>query len=247
MDKEKCIAIVLAAGQGKRMGTKIQKQYLELQGYPVIYHTMHVFETSDLIDEIVMVVSPGQVAYAKQEIVDQYGFRKVRHIVEGGKERYHSVWNALQVIHARREKNECFVFVHDGARPFVDHEMLERVYQETKVHKACVLGMPSKDTIKIVDQAHVAQHTPDREYVWLIQTPQVFAESILYEAYEKLMRQEEAGNPAKVTDDAMVMEKMSGYKVKLVEGSYQNIKLTTPEDLDIAKLFLTEKNKKIQE
>ena len=247
MDKEKCIAIVLAAGQGKRMGTKIQKQYLELQGYPVIYHTLHVFETSDLIDEIVMAVAPGQIAYAKQEIVDKYGFQKVSHIVEGGKERYHSVWNALQVIHADREKNECFVFVHDGARPFVDHEMLERVYRETKVHKACVLGMPTKDTIKIVDEAHMAQTTPDREFVWLVQTPQVFLESVIYEAYEQLMEREKHGKLIKVTDDAMVAEQMLGYKVKLVEGSYKNIKLTTPEDLDIAKLFLAEKHKKIDQ
>lgn len=228
MQKEKCTAIVLAAGQGKRMGTKVQKQYLEVDGKPVLYYSLRAFEDSDLIDEIVLVVGANQKEYCEREIISKYHFQKVKAIVEGGMERYHSVSNGLQ------EVNEGYVFIHDGARPFINEEILRRIYEEVLVHKACVVGMPVKDTIKIADANGFAETTPDRNLLWQIQTPQVFKTSIIKEAYKKLME----SDTIKVTDDAMVVEQMLGNKVKLVMGAYENIKITTPEDLKIAEIFL---------
>lgn len=229
MQKQKCTAIVLAAGQGKRMGTEVQKQYLEIQGKPILYYSMVAFETSNIIDEIILVVGEGQVEYCEKEIVSKYGFRKVKAIVVGGKERYHSVWSGLSQI-----SEEGIVFIHDGARPFLTEEMLQRAYESVLENKACVLGMPVKDTIKISDKASFAKETPERKYVWQVQTPQVFDVSLIKEAYRRLMENENDT----ITDDAMVVETMLGRRVKLVEGSYKNIKITTPEDLQIAEMFL---------
>ena len=227
MQKQKCTAIVLAAGQGKRMGTKVQKQYLEIHGKPVLFYSLDVFQKSDLIDEIVLVVGKGQSEYCRQEIVEKYNFEKVGKIVEGGAERYHSVWNGL------REIEDGYVFIHDGARPFVTEEILLRAYKAVQKEKACVVGMPVKDTIKIADDNAFAQETPNRNLVWMVQTPQVFDTALIKKAYGLLMQQD----IIQVTDDAMVVETMLGEKVKLVEGSYENIKITTPEDLKIAQIF----------
>lgn len=228
MQKAKCTAIVLAAGQGKRMGTKVQKQYLEIEGKPVLYYSLKAFEDSLVIDEIVLVVGENQKEYCEKEIVSKYGITKVKEIVQGGAERYNSVWNGLQ------EVEEGYIFIHDGARPFVNEEILQRVYAEVLAEKACVVGMPVKDTIKIANAEGYADTTPDRNLLWQIQTPQVFETSLVKKAYKKLMEQDNI----KVTDDAMVVEQMLGNKVKLVIGSYENIKITTPEDLKIAEIFL---------
>ncbi len=228
MHKEKCTAIVLAAGQGKRMGSKIQKQYLEISGKPVLFYSLHTFQKSEMIDDIILVVGEGQEEYCKKEIVDKYNFSKVSKIVVGGSERYYSVWNGLQTIEA-----DGYVFIHDGARPFVTEDILKRGYDEVMKHGACVVGMPVKDTIKIADEAGFGEYTPKRDLVWMIQTPQIFEANIVKEAYKLLME----CNTIQVTDDAMVVETMLKRKVRLVEGSYQNIKITTPEDLKIAEVF----------
>ena len=228
MQKEKCTAIVLAAGQGKRMGTKTQKQYLEINGKPVLYYSLSAFEQSSLIDEIVLVVGQGQETYCREQILDPYGIKKVAAIVEGGAERYHSVWKGLQKV------TGGYVFIHDGARPFITEEILDRVYKEVQECKACVVGMTVKDTIKVADANEFVETTPERSKVWLIQTPQVFEAGLVKEAYAKIMEQKQTN----VTDDAMVVEQMLGNKVKLVKGSYENIKITTPEDLEIAKIFV---------
>lgn len=229
MQRAKCTAIVLAAGQGKRMGTKVQKQYLELNEKPILYYSLHTFEQSHLIDEIVLVVGEKQVEYCRDEIVSKYQMKKVNKIVEGGAERYISVLHGLQEVDAE------YVFIHDGARPFVDEATLERAYDAVEKCGACVVGMPVKDTIKHSDSEGFVAGTPDRSSLWMIQTPQVFEAMLIKQAYEKLMKQEQIT----VTDDAMVVEQMLGGKVKLVEGSYQNIKITTPEDLLIASSFLS--------
>ena len=228
MQKEKCTAIVLAAGQGKRMGTEIQKQYLEINEKPILYYSLRVFDASPLIDEIVLVVGKGQKEYCEREIVRKYGIQKVTIIVEGGTERYHSVYNGLQYV------DGGYVYIHDGARPFVTEEILKRAYEEVKNSQACVVGVPVKDTIKIADTKEYVQSTPDRKYLWTIQTPQVFNTQLIKSAYEALMSKDSI----QVTDDAMVAEQMLGIKVKLVQGSYKNIKITTPEDLEIAKIFV---------
>lgn len=229
MMKKKCTAIVLAAGQGKRMGTKIQKQYLLLAGKPVLYYSLKAFQDSEVIDDIYLVTGKGDEEFCRKEIVDKYDFQKVSHILCGGAERYHSVWNALQNL-----AEEGYVFIHDGARPFVSPEIISRAYEEVQNSGACVVGMPVKDTIKIADENDNVAATPERSRVWMVQTPQVFETMLVKNAYAKLI---ESGNTS-ATDDAMVVEMMNGCSIKLVEGSYENIKITTPEDLEIGETFL---------
>lgn len=240
-DRQKhCTAIVLSAGQGKRMGTSIQKQYIEIQGKPIIYYSLRVFEESNVIDDMILVVGHGQEDYVYDEIIRKYGFRKVKAIVPGGKERYDSVWNGLKIIRNGAlgdNAKDGYVFIHDGARPFVDEEILERAYDTVCSYRACVAGMPSKDTVKIVDEDGCAVNTPERKYVWNVQTPQVFETTLITEAYSKMMRKE----IIQVTDDAMAVEQEMRVPVKLFEGSYKNIKITTPEDLETARCFLKKK------
>lgn len=227
--KKHCIAIVLAAGQGKRMGTAVQKQYIELDGRPVIYYTLRTFEASDIIDEIVLVVGADQVEYVRKEIVEAYQISKVSTIVPGGSERYESVWRGLESI----ADQDAYVFIHDGARMCVDEGILERGYESVEKYRACVAGMPSKDTVKTVDTENWVTDTPDRRYVWTVQTPQVFELSLIKDAYSRII-----GEDCKdVTDDAMVVERTMDVPIKLFKGSYKNLKITTPEDLDIAKVF----------
>lgn len=226
--KKKCTAIVLAAGQGKRMGTKIQKQYLLMAGKPVLYYSLRAFQDSEIIDDIYLVTGSGDEEYCREQIVEKYGINKVSCILSGGAERYHSVWNALKEI-----SGKGYVFIHDGARPFVDETIIARAYEAVKKCDACVVGMPVKDTIKIADENQNVADTPERSRVWLVQTPQVFETKLVRDAYKKLI---ESG-VSNVTDDAMVVEQMSGHSVKLVEGSYENIKITTPEDLKIGEIF----------
>lgn len=235
--KIRTAAIVLAAGSGKRMESSVKKQYMLIHGKPVIYYALRAFQES-FIDEIILVVSPGDIAYCRKEIVERYDFNKAQCIVEGGKERYHSVAAGLKQI------TDCdYVFIHDGARPMLTEEILSRALAEVKVHGACVVGMPVKDTVKIADEKGNIAFTPDRRLVWAIQTPQVFDFPLIKEAYQKLMLEEEQlrKKGISVTDDAMVVETLMGHSVRLVQGSYENIKITTPEDLSVAENFLKDK------
>lgn len=229
----KTTAIVLAAGSGKRMNTNIHKQYLLIKDKPVLYYSIKAFEDSS-VDDIVLVVGEGEIDYCREEIVERYGFKKVRRIVQGGKERYHSVYEGLKAA-----AESSYVLIHDGARPFLTQDIIKRTLEGVAEYKACVVGMPVKDTIKIVDENTFAKETPNRSAVWLVQTPQAFDYELVYTAYTKMLENEDSG----ITDDAMVVERMTDYKVKLIEGSYQNIKITTPEDLDIAEIYLP--NKKV--
>lgn len=229
-------AIVLAAGSGKRMESSTKKQYMLLDGKPVVYYSLKAFQES-FIDEIILVVFAGDTEYCRKEIVERYGFDKVRHITEGGKERYHSVAAGL------RNAQDCdFVFIHDGARPIITQELLLRLFACVAEYDACVAGMPVKDTIKIADENGFIEQTPDRRLVWMIQTPQVFEYSLIKNAYDQLLEREQEllSKGISVTDDAMVVESFTGHKVKLVEGSYENMKITTPEDMKIAELFCKE-------
>lgn len=229
MEKVHCTAIVLAGGSGKRMGTKVHKQYLLIGGRPVISYSLQVFQESPLIDEIILVVGKGEEEYCRQEIIKKYGIEKASAVVSGGAERYDSVWNGL-----KKTAEEGIVFIHDGARPFVDGEMLERAYKCVKENHACVAAVPSKDTVKIADKSQIVQDTPDRSNVWVVQTPQVFDTALVKKAYAMFMDLQEKT----ATDDAMVVEKMLNYPIKLFYGAYENIKITTPEDLQIAEVFL---------
>lgn len=228
MEKQKYAAIVLAAGSGKRMNSKVHKQYLIIQDRPVLYYSLKAFEDS-AVDEIVLVVGKGEEEFCRKEIVDKYGISKVKAIVEGGKERYHSVFEGL-----KQTSDADYVLIHDGARPFVNQDIIRRCMQEVQKYQACVVGMPVKDTIKIADEEGYAKQTPDRKNVWMIQTPQTFSYALIYEAYGEMLKTEDTA----ITDDAMVLERIKGKKSKLIEGSYRNIKITTPEDLLIANVYL---------
>lgn len=242
MGKAHCTAILLAGGRGKRMGTAQSKMYLLIQDKPVLYYSLDVFEKSGVIDEVVLVAGKGQIPYCRQEIVEKYGFQKVKAIVEGGAERYHSVWEGLRVLEKENKKGG-YVFIHDGARPFINEEILERSYEEVCKSRACVVGMPVKDTIKIADEKGCIHMTPNRSLVWQIQTPQVFAEELIIPAYREVIEKEQEllSQGIQITDDAMVVENVCGCPVRLVEGSYANLKITTPEDLEIARIFADEK------
>lgn len=225
---EKVTAIVLAAGSGRRMNSKVHKQYMMLAGKPVLYYALKTFEESPVTD-IVLVVGQGEIAYCKREIVDKYGIRKVSAVIEGGRERYHSVHEGLLAA-----SGADYVLIHDGARPFVTADMIGSSIENVKVHQACVVGMPVKDTIKMVGEDGFAKGTPDRRTLWQVQTPQTFSYPLIRDAYEKVIAQ---GDDT-VTDDAMVLERITGRRVKVIEGSYQNIKITTPEDLLVAEAYL---------
>ena len=239
--KERTAAIVLAAGSGKRMESSTKKQYMLLREKPVIYYSLKAFQDS-FIDEIVLVVSPDDIEYCQKEIVKRYGFSKVKSIIEGGKERYHSVAAGLSSI------SECdFVFIHDGARPLVTEEILGRALSSVKEFKACVTGMPVKDTIKIADKEGYISSTPERKLVWMVQTPQVFDCALIKEAYDKLILSEKdlLKEGITITDDAMVVEKFTGQPIKLVSGSYENIKITTPEDIITAENCIKDRENRI--
>lgn len=230
----RCGAVVLAAGAGKRMNADKKKQFLEIYEKPVIYYSLKTFQDS-FVDEIVLVVSKEDVEYCQKEIVDKYQFSKVKKIAIGGKERYHSVAGGLNCL------DGCdYVFIHDGARPMITEQILERAYEAVKEYDACVVGMPVKDTIKIADENGFIATTPNRNLVWSIQTPQVFTYSMIKEAYDELLVREEelTGAGVNITDDAMVVETLKHNPVKLVEGSYENIKITTPDDLHTAMIYL---------
>lgn len=229
MKKEKNTAIVLAAGQGKRMHSKIQKQFLEIGGKPVLYYSLRCFQDSPLIDDIILVTGEDALSYCRSEIVDRYGFTKVSRIIRGGKERYDSVYAGLLAC-----EDADYVLIHDGARPFITREILQRGMEGVKETGACVIGMPSKDTVKLSDADGFVAETPDRKTVWTIQTPQIFSYSLIRSAHDSIRRKD----MSQITDDAMVIEEESGAKIRLVEGSYMNIKITTPEDLNVAEIFL---------
>lgn len=234
-------AIVLAAGSGKRMNSTVAKQYLTLKDKPVIWYALQTFEQSAVVDNVILVVGAGEVEYCRKHIVEKYGFSKVQAVIEGGAERYLSVWEGLKWIEEHSESSgQEIVFIHDGARPFVTDENIKDTYMAAKEYGACVAAMPVKDTIKIGDEAGFAVQTPNRRSVWMVQTPQVFDRSLITGAYRALVAQLDdlKKQGIEITDDAMVVETMVGRKVKLVPASYENIKITTPEDMKIAESFL---------
>ena len=229
----KFAAIVLSAGVGSRMKSDIPKQYMDLAGKPVIYYSLKAFEDAGF-SSIVLVCGKDDVEYCQEEIIKKHDLTKVTAVVPGGKERYHSVYEGLKAI-----DDAEYVFIHDGARPMINQDIINRLKEAVIKEEAAVAGMPVKDTIKIVDEESYVTDTPERQYVWQVQTPQCFSYSIIYEAYRSVIQDEEEGwSIPKITDDAMVLEYATDHEVKMVEADYRNIKITTPEDLLIAEVFL---------
>ena len=226
----KHVAIVMAAGSGSRMGSDIPKQYLSIKGRPVLYFSLKAFEDS-FVDEIIIVTRAEDVSYCRAKIVDRFGIKKVVGIVPGGKERSDSVFEGLKAV---KPDEETYVYIHDGARPCITEDILDRAKEDVQIYGATVVGVPSKDTVKLADENGNVDTTPERKKVWSVQTPQAFKYEVIYNAFLKM---QEAGD-ASVTDDGMVVERYSGVKVHLTMGDYRNIKITTPEDLKVVENFL---------
>ena len=215
--------ILLCAGSGKRTGLKYNKIFYKINNQTVYEMNISHFLEDNRCKQIIVVTKENEIDDIRTLVNDS----RIEYVF-GGKERQDSVYEGLQKV------KENHVFIHDGARPFVNQEIIRRCMLEVPEYQACVVGMPVKDTIKIADEGGYAKQTPDRKNVWMIQTPQTFSYALIYEAYEEMLKTEDTA----ITDDAMVLERIKGKKSKLIEGSYRNIKITTPEDLLIANVYL---------
>jgi 2-C-methyl-D-erythritol 4-phosphate cytidylyltransferase len=221
------IAIIPAAGAGRRMGSAVEKQFLHLRGIPILAHTLRVFDKSPKIDGIVLVVAPQQRQALEGEVLGPHPCEKLLRVIDGGAERQDSVANGLRAI-----PPECeLVVVHDGVRPLVSIDLLEAVLEAAHHYGAAIAAIPAGDTVKQADSQKVVA-TLERETIWLAQTPQIFRAKLLRRAYEKAARDQ-----AVVTDDAALVERI-GVTVHLVHGSPENIKVTTPGDLLLAEAIL---------
>lgn len=238
--KKHCTAVILAAGSGKRMQSNTAKQFMLLNGKPLIWYALNVVEKSDLIDQCILVTGERDIEYVRREIVEHYGFRKVTYIVAGGSERWESVANVIAPLDENSYlPSEGYVFIHDGARPFLTEKILQDTYFDAVKYGASVAAVPSKDTVKISDMDGFAMNTPDRRNVWIVQTPQVFENKLAIEAYGCL-RKDVVGRGKEritVTDDASVVEQYLQKRIKMTLSSYENLKITTPEDISIAEFL----------
>ena len=212
--------VIVAAGSGSRMKRDINKQFIKLDGKEIIAYTIEKFYKSEDIDDIVIVIKENEEKYFIENIINKYGFDNIK-LAYGGKERQDSVYNCIKKLNSNCE----IVLIHDGARPFVNEDIIKNSIEEAKENNAVVVGVPVKDTIKVVDSDGNIVDTPNRSLLWSVQTPQSFKYEIITRAYEYAYSNDYYG-----TDDAMLVEHI-GYNVKMIEGSYDNIKITTEEDL----------------
>ena len=224
----KADAIIVSAGKGQRFMEGKKKQFYLLADKPILAHTLDQFETCPLIRSTLVVVGEEDMDYTLKEIVEKYKYRKIAQIVPGGKRRQDSVKNGMDAL----AKMVDIVMIHDGVRPFVTRAMIEDSIHSAERFGAVVLAMPVKDTIKMANPDGIVLKTLDRESLWQIQTPQTFQGEVIREAYAKAAKDGFVG-----TDDASLVERL-GMKVHILPGSYTNIKITTPEDLILAQVFL---------
>ena len=224
----RAVAIIPAAGSGIRMETKRAKQFLSLDGKPILALTLEPFQEST-VAAVILVVPQDEVEYCRKEIVERFGFTKVDKIVPGGRRRQDSVRLGLQATEGKYD----VVLIHDGVRPLIEKELIERVIEEAMTSRAVITALPARETVKEVNALQHVVKTYDRERVWMVQTPQAFRYRDILNAHYKALKEgwEEA------TDDALLAEK-SGLTVKVIEGSEKNIKVTTPHDLELARLLL---------
>ncbi|GKZ04117.1 MULTISPECIES: 2-C-methyl-D-erythritol 4-phosphate cytidylyltransferase [Paraclostridium] len=219
--------VIVAAGTGSRMKKDINKQFIKLKNKEIVAHTIEKFYNSENIDDIVVVIREDEEEYFNKNIKEKYGFTNIK-VAHGGNERQDSVFNGIKML-----KKECdVVLIHDGARPFVTDDIIKRSINKANEHNAIVVGVKVKDTIKVVSDNGNIVDTPNRSYLWAVQTPQVFKYDIITKAYEDAYNNNYYG-----TDDAMLVERI-GYNVKMIEGSYNNIKITTQEDLEFGEQIL---------
>ena len=225
----KIFALIPAAGMGKRMGAGSNKQYLLLDGMPILAHTVGLFQQAPFIDGIYLISPEQEIPFCQREVVERYGFSKVRAVVAGGAERQHSVMNGLDAMEGMTQDD--LVLIHDGVRPFVPVEVLRQAAAAADQFGAAVVAVPVKDTVKIVHDGIVTE-TPPREQLWLAQTPQAFRFGLIHAAYRAAAAEGFLG-----TDDASLLERQ-GFPLRVVMGDYRNIKITTPEDMVLAEAFL---------
>lgn len=226
--KQKCRAVIVAAGSGRRMGGDIPKQFMELGSSPIIVHTIRKFDRASSIDDIMVIIADEYIDYMERNILGIYEFNKPITLVEGAEERQQSVYNGLKAL----PEDTDIVVIHDGVRPFIKVGLIEESVAVARDYGAVVVGVPVKDTIKKVCEDGYICETMNRDVLWATQTPQTFKYDLILDAHEQAIKDEFAG-----TDDSMLVERL-GVGVNMIMGSYENIKITTKEDLYIAKAFL---------
>ena len=227
------VAVVPAGGIGKRMGAGALKQFLMLGGMPLMAHALRVLERAPSVTEVVLVVPKQDRAHALTEVVERYGLKKVRKVVPGGATRQESVHHGLNEV----DEDVEIVVVHDAVRPFVTEDLIERSIEAARKHVGAIVAVPMKDTPKQVGADRLIQRTLDRTELWLAQTPQTFRRAVIVEAYRRAEMEHVHG-----TDDAALVERL-GHKVGIVEGSWENIKITTPGDMIVAEAMLAARKK----
>jgi len=221
--------IIVAAGKGVRMDDKERKQYLSLDGRPLVSHTIKLFDECNIIDEIFLVVPEEDFEFCNENILNQQNFQKKVSLVPGGVERQDSVYNGLLAID---NIDDSIVVIHDGVRPFIRSEQLSECISCATDYDACIFGIPAYDTLKKVNSSGFIEDTIERKDIWLAQTPQAFKYNLIRRAHENARRAAITG-----TDDAMLVE-LLGIKVKVIRGSRCNVKITAKEDLLLAKAIM---------
>ncbi|MGD8385631.1 MAG: 2-C-methyl-D-erythritol 4-phosphate cytidylyltransferase [Desulfobacteraceae bacterium] len=222
-------AVIPAAGAGIRMRGDRPKQFLELDGKPLLVHTLTVFEQSKAVGFVVLVVPEETVDFCKTEIVARFALSKVRRVVPGGARRQDSVRLGVEAC----AKDCDILIVHDGVRPLIESPLIERAVDGAWEHGAVIAALPATETIKEVDADGLVRHTPDRGRLWRVQTPQAFRTKDLLEAHRKAFQE----GWEEMSDDALLLER-TGVPVRVIRGEEENIKVTTPHDLEIARLLL---------
>lgn len=222
------VALLPSAGQGKRIGEGIKKPFLSLGGRPILAETIERFHSVRYITEIIPIIQENDMEFCLEGIVERYKFNKIKRIAPGGHERQDSVYNGLKLVDPR----STLVLIHDGVRPFIRPNLIEEVIMAALEEDGAVLGLPVKETIKEIDNSGTVEKTYKRDRLWSIQTPQVFHYKIILEAYERAYRDNFYS-----TDDASLVERIGG-RIKVIMGSYDNIKITTPEDLLLGEIIL---------
>lgn len=237
-------AIIMAAGNGIRMHSATKKQYMDLCGMPVVCHSIKAFEENDNIDNIVLVIPKGEADEA-MKLCMKYDFKKVKNITEGSDEQFKSVYNGLKTV----PEGTDYVLIHDGVRPMINSELIDRCCRYVPLTMACVAAVPVSDTIKVADSSGYACQTLDRSRLWSIQTPQAFSFPLIMKAYDSLYKtiQEYGSDSSKITDDSLIVENMTNTRVRIIKGDYRNIKITTPSDMLVAKAYLEDAMQKGQE
>ncbi|HPO61678.1 MAG TPA: 2-C-methyl-D-erythritol 4-phosphate cytidylyltransferase [Candidatus Kapabacteria bacterium] len=221
------VAIIVAGGVGKRFNSELPKQFIELNGIPIIIRTISIFEQNENINSIIIAMNEDWISYF-QEMLKLHNFKKIHSIVKGGEQRHNSVFNALNTEIAR---NSDFILIHDAVRCFTTQNLLNDLIKNAIEFGAVIPGIKPKDTVKKIIQNNVIETTVDRNSLLLVQTPQVFKKDIIFDSYQKI------SNDILATDDSYIVEQ-AGYNVKVIEGEEQNIKITTPLDLEFGKLFV---------